>query len=180
MIGPLPGLAHGVIERSGKVIVEPRNIENGEVGDVDCVRLAGIGTLILEQGEGVSLAVEAEDNILPHVKMAVSDGVLTLSIETGEAYAIHPTKPILYRLKLEDVEGLELTGAGSIQAQDIHMALHPSLRPLPASAASPEQALSKRIPRRSSERTGLAVVDDWDLGLIAAADGSGWPTGSRV
>ena len=120
-ISPLPGLAHGVIEGSGKVVVEPRNIGDGDGADFDRLRLSGVGKLILEQGKSVSLTVEAEDNILPYIRTVVGDGVLTLSIENGDADAIRPTKPILYRLTLDDVEGIEITGAGSVQARDIHL-----------------------------------------------------------
>jgi hypothetical protein len=47
------------VSGSGELVREER-----EIGDFDAIRLSGIGTLIVEQGGGTELTIEADDNLL--------------------------------------------------------------------------------------------------------------------
>lgn len=60
------------------------------------VTFSGIGTLNIKQTGVESLAVSADDNVLPLLTSTVSNGMLTLGVESG--HSINPAKPIVYTL----------------------------------------------------------------------------------
>lgn len=100
---------------SGTLVAESR-----EVRDFDCVCLTGSGRLFITQSEQESLTIEAEDNIMPHIRAEVKGRRLFLGLERGaSSRTIRPTKPIIFTLTMKDVAGLELTGSGSIEAPSI-------------------------------------------------------------
>ena len=87
----------------------------GEVRDVrdfQEVALEGVGTLIIEQGDTESLSIEAEPRVLRRIETEVANGRLTIrpdrSFETRE--------PITYYLTVEQLNSIELAGAGRIEA----------------------------------------------------------------
>jgi len=86
--------------------------EARDVRDFQEVALEGVGTLVIEQGETESLSIEAEPRVLRRIETAVSNGRLTIrpdrSFETRE--------PITYYLTVRQLSGIELSGAGQIQA----------------------------------------------------------------
>ena len=81
------------------------------------VELSGVGTLNIAQTGTESLAISAEDNLLPLLTSTVSDGTLTLRVRQGDS--ISPTKPIVYTLSVKHLDGVQLSGAGAINAVDI-------------------------------------------------------------
>lgn len=90
----------------------------GEVRDVrdfQEVSLEGVGTLIIEQGDTESLTIEAEPRVLNRIETVVRDGKLIIrpdrSFETRE--------PITYFLTVEELSGIELAGAGRIEASQL-------------------------------------------------------------
>ncbi|HEV8589881.1 MAG TPA: head GIN domain-containing protein [Pyrinomonadaceae bacterium] len=60
-----------------------------------------------------SFEIEGDDNILPIIKTEVRDGVLHINNENG----YNPTKPLVIRIAVSDLEQISSTGAG-----DIHIA----------------------------------------------------------
>ena len=80
------------------------------------VTLNGTGNLTIEQTGSESLAIEAEDNVLPHIQTDVRNNRLT--IETDHTTPT-PTSPINYELTVKDLSVLELRGAGSIDASGV-------------------------------------------------------------
>jgi hypothetical protein len=102
-------LLSGCTRGSGVVISEER-----PVASFTQVEVAGIGEIILSQGETESLLIEAEDNIMPTLLSEVSEGVLRLTIERGAS--ISPTKPIRYRVVVKDMSAVRLSGATSLTA----------------------------------------------------------------
>jgi hypothetical protein len=99
---------------SGRVITETRS-----VGQFNEVHMASFGVLIIKQGEAEALVVEAEDNILPKIKTEVAQGRLVIGTHDDSVEAIRPTKPVTYRLTVKNLNGVELTGVGSVEATNI-------------------------------------------------------------
>ncbi|UCC64765.1 MAG: DUF2807 domain-containing protein, partial [Anaerolineae bacterium] len=73
------------VRGSGRMATESR-----EVGDFDRVSLTSSGEVILIQGDGRSLTVETDDNVMQHVTTRVSGGTLTLGTEIG--VLVRPTR----------------------------------------------------------------------------------------
>jgi len=100
--------APAVVRGSGKLAEETR-----PVSGFHAVNLATIGELEIEFGEEEALRLKAEDNLLPHFKTTVVDGVLT--IETTEATGIEPTRPVKFFLTVKELDSLEASSLGDIR-----------------------------------------------------------------
>lgn len=81
------------------------------------VQLTGAGILNIAQTGTESLTISAEDNLLPLLTSDVSDGTLTLSVKQGQS--ITPTKPITYTLTVKQLNAINLSGAGAVNAVNI-------------------------------------------------------------
>jgi Putative auto-transporter adhesin, head GIN domain len=92
---------------SGNVVSEPR-----PVAGVNLVRLRGSGNLVVEQTGAESLTIEAEDNILPLLRSDVENGVLILGLRPGVGIVTH--QPIVFKLTVKQLTGLDASGSGSI------------------------------------------------------------------
>jgi len=102
-------------EGSGVLVTEQR-----DVSGFDRVSFEGFGTLIITQGSEESLIIEAEDNILPRIETKVRGGTLQISFDTNRWQDIvRPTKSITYTLTVITLDGIALSGAGSIEASGI-------------------------------------------------------------
>jgi predicted small secreted protein len=101
------------VRGSGNVVSQERQVE-----DFERVTLSGVGTLYISQGDENSLTIEAEDNILALIESEVRGDTLEIGL-TDWRFAIHPTMPIRYYLTLTDLTGLELSGAGRIDVDEI-------------------------------------------------------------
>lgn len=93
---------------SGNVVQEVRPIG----GSIRGVVLSSEGTVRIEPGQGESLLVWAEDNLLPHIVTEVQAGILVISSDQP----FHATRPIEFRLTVRSLELAELTGSGRILA----------------------------------------------------------------
>lgn len=102
-------------EGSGVLVTEQR-----DVSGFDRVSFEGFGTLIITQGSEESLTIEAEDNILPRIETRVRGGTLEIGFDTTRWQDIvRPTKSITYTLTVITLDGIALSGAGSIEAKGI-------------------------------------------------------------
>ena len=101
------------VRGSGNVVSQDRPVD-----DFDRVTLSGVGTLYISQGEEVSLTIEAESNIQPLLEAEVRGNTLEIGMKDWR-HAIHPTMPIRYYLIVTNLEGLELSGAGRIDTDEI-------------------------------------------------------------
>ncbi|MGD8856573.1 MAG: DUF2807 domain-containing protein, partial [Chloroflexota bacterium] len=101
---------------SGNVITEER-----EVSGFDKVRVDGSGNVEIVQGDGESLVIEAEDNIMSSIESRVEDGVLILSEKPNINTLL--TKPIRYTVSMIDVAGLEIDGSGDINADSLDVSI---------------------------------------------------------
>jgi Putative auto-transporter adhesin, head GIN domain len=98
-------------ETSG-VRSEPR-----DVSGFDEVELRGVGNLSIEQADNDSLTVEAEEDVLPKIRTEVENSRLTIGPEPNTT--INKTKPINYRLAVKDLNALEVSGSGDVEAEGI-------------------------------------------------------------
>ena len=102
-------------EGSGVLVTEQR-----DVSGFDRVSFEGFGTLIITHGSKESLTIEAEDNILPRIETNVRGGTLEIGFDTDRWQDIvRPTKSITYTLTVITLDGIALSGAGSIEARGI-------------------------------------------------------------
>ena len=94
--------------------------EQRDVSGFDRVSFEGFGTLIITRGSEESLTIEAEDNILPKIETRVRGNTLEIGFDTNRWQDIvRPTEPILFTLSVIKLDGIVLSGAGSIEASGI-------------------------------------------------------------
>ena len=99
-----------VVNGSGRLATETR-----QVSGFTQIELSGIGEVTVEQGDAESLTIEADDNVLPKLTSQVSGSTLKLGKKRGTT--VRTKNPIRYRVTLKDLTGLDVSGAGSVQAQ---------------------------------------------------------------
>lgn len=100
------------IRGSGNVVEE-----NREVRGITGVELATTGTLHIEIGERESLRIEAEDNLLEYIETRVRGK--TLVIDTSNDANLRTTRPINYYLTVTDLDTIEISSSGDIEAPDL-------------------------------------------------------------
>jgi len=108
------GLGFKKIIGSGNVIEKKVNVSN-----FNKISLAGMGNLIIEQGDEESLKIEAEDNILDKIIVQTKNEILDISY--GKAlwnfFRVKPTKKINYHIKLKNLNEIKITGSGSATSE---------------------------------------------------------------
>ncbi len=107
----LPSLACGAfasssVNGSGKIVTQTVDVSN-----FDRVSLDGSGDVYIEQGETENLTIETDDNILPWLDTRVKANELVLSMKPGQN--INPSRDIVYRLTVKDLNGISLQGSGN-------------------------------------------------------------------
>ena len=104
----------------GDTLSETNNVtsEARDVSGFNEVELKGVGNLSLEQTGSESLTVEAEEDVLPKIRTEVENKRLIISPERNTS--INTTKPINYKLTVKDLNTLEVSGSGDVEAEDIN------------------------------------------------------------
>jgi len=95
------------IRGSGKVTRVQRDVSGFRE-----VRFTSVGEVTLDQSGSESLEIEAEENLLPYMRIEVQGGRLLIGTERGVSLA--PTTTIRYRLTVKEIEAIELSGSGKI------------------------------------------------------------------
>jgi hypothetical protein len=111
--GPRLGFGRRV-RGSGDVVREERR-----VSDFDHVSLTGIGRVVLTQGESESLTVETDDNILPYIRTEVRGRTLVLGFNKRATGRSMDPSELTFHLQVREVSGLDLTGAGTLEADSL-------------------------------------------------------------
>lgn len=98
--------------------------EAREVQDFQSVSLQGVGTLLITQGENESLTIVAEPKVLKRIETEVRRG--TLSIRPARSF--NTREAITYHLMVKQLNGIELSGAGVVEAaaltsDELHLTL---------------------------------------------------------
>ncbi|CAN5875280.1 MAG: DUF2807 domain-containing protein [Gemmatimonadetes bacterium] len=91
--------------------------ETREVSGFTGVELATVGTVHIVQGSREELRIEAEENLLPHLRTRVEGRLLR--IETTNNVNLQPTRPVRYYLTVRDLDRATLSGSGSIQVEEL-------------------------------------------------------------
>lgn len=111
----LTGCGVTIVNGSGKSITQARPVANFQY-----VSLEGLGDISIIQSGTESLTIEAEDNVMPLIKTEVKNGVLTIRFDQKDwKDVIRPTKPVKFALGVKALNGVELSGAGNIQAPSL-------------------------------------------------------------
>jgi hypothetical protein len=92
---------------NGDVISQERSVSG-----IDEVSLFGMGNVEITTGSTESLTIEAESNLMDYLTSDVVNG--TLELKTRDFVNLHPTKNIVYHLKVKSLNGLEILGSGNI------------------------------------------------------------------
>ncbi len=101
-----------IVRGSGDLITESRSVSN-----FDSIDLSGSGEVIITQGDGESLTIETDDNVMEHVKAEVSGGTLKLGYEEG-LNLISPTQ-LIFTVGVDNLTGLKISGSGDIESDMI-------------------------------------------------------------
>jgi hypothetical protein len=91
--------------------------ENRTVSGFTAVQLSGIGDVQVQQGGSDSLAVSAEDNLLPLLTSDVVDNVLRLGVKDGTR--IDNRQLITFQVTVRQLTGLDVAGSGSQKATNV-------------------------------------------------------------
>ncbi|MDX1378327.1 MAG: head GIN domain-containing protein [Anaerolineales bacterium] len=95
---------------SGDIVTETMDVQG-----FNRVVFSGAGELMLSQGDEEMVAVAADDNLIKHIKVEVRDGTLYIS----HRETISPSQPILIRVSVREIRGLELAGIIEAEANSI-------------------------------------------------------------
>jgi hypothetical protein len=106
------GGSQTTVEGSGTGAAEAR-----DVSDFRSVSFALPGTLLLEQGEAMSVRIEGDDNLLPHIVTRVRNGDLQIGPE--ENTQLVPRTPIRVYVSAPIIEAIQHAGTGSVEAPNL-------------------------------------------------------------
>jgi Putative auto-transporter adhesin, head GIN domain len=104
--------ACSVTKGSGKVVSQTRKVTG-----FTKVELSGSGELTIEKTGVESLTISVEDNLLPQLTSEVSGDTLTLGTKPNTT--VVPTKPITYSLTVKDLNGIAVSGSGSVRVSNL-------------------------------------------------------------
>src|SRR5262245_21825765 len=108
----LSSCGFGGIRGSGNVITESR-----EVSGFTAVSFGGSGQLVIEQSGAESLTITADDNLLPYLTSEVQGH--TLRLETKDRTSVDPTRPIVYKLSVKNLDDIQVAGEAKVEAKGI-------------------------------------------------------------
>lgn len=97
---------------SGRLATESRPVQ-----DFTAVAVSAGGHLIIEQTGLESLEVTAEDNVLPLVRSETRNGRLVLGFPPDVSVTV--TRPILFRLTVRELTGIEASGASRVELRGL-------------------------------------------------------------
>ena len=100
------------INGSGTVVTEER-----DVADFTSVDMQSIGDLTIVQGNEESLTISADENLMRYITTRVVNGTLEIGMEPN--ISVNPSRTIQYQLVMKNVEGIELSGFGNIDSEEL-------------------------------------------------------------
>lgn len=90
--------------------------KNVDVENFNRVVFSGSGELILSQGDEEMVAVAADDNLIKHIYVEVREETLYI----WHRETISPSHPILIRVNVKEITGLELSGIVNADVSELH------------------------------------------------------------
>ena len=100
------------VDGSGTIITETR-----DVSDFDGVIIQGSGVVTIDVTGAASLAITADDNLLPLLTSEVQEQTLELSIE--EDTSIDPSEPIRYDITVPTFGGISVVGSADVVVTNV-------------------------------------------------------------
>lgn len=100
------------VRGSGEVVEEER-----QVSGFSEIKLAGVGTVYVELGASERLLIEAEDNLLEYLETEVRGDRLEIGVQ--DRINLRPKKPINFYLTVKELDALDISGSGRIEAPKI-------------------------------------------------------------
>ena len=97
----------------------PTNVasESRNVSGFEKVQLRGIGNLSIQQTDNESLTVGAGEDIVPKIRTEVVNNRLIIGPKSNTS--VLTTEPITYKLTVKDLDALEVSGSGNVEAEGI-------------------------------------------------------------
>ncbi|MDQ3472674.1 MAG: DUF2807 domain-containing protein [Acidobacteriota bacterium] len=92
-----------------------RQREKREVTAFNSISTEGAYQIEVVSQQGLSLEIEADDNILPLIKTDVSNGVLR--IKNSRGYSVN--RPVVVKIGTPNIEGISASGAGTIEVSGL-------------------------------------------------------------
>ncbi len=89
--------------------------EQRPVANFNRIALSGYGEIILTQGEAESLTIETEPETLEKLRSEVRDGTLVLEFTNWWNWIFSSKPPIKYYISVRQLEGVTISGSGSLQ-----------------------------------------------------------------
>jgi hypothetical protein len=102
------------VRGSGNVIEEERT-----VGSFEEVGFGTVGSLIVELGDQERLLIEAEENLMEYIEVDIRGDTLEIGMTPG--VVIVPTEGVHFYLTVVNLEGVSLSGLGSIELPDLEV-----------------------------------------------------------
>jgi hypothetical protein len=163
----------GSVQGSGTVSSQSR-----EVADFDSIVVNFPVEITILQGNVTSLAVEAEDNILPQIATRVSGKTLTIENRQAEwTHRVNPTRPVRLRITVKDLQRVDFPSAGTLRVEkytadqlDISISGAGSINLTDLTANSLSVNLSGAGNITASGKVGSLKMDISGLGSFRGAD----------
>jgi hypothetical protein len=94
--------------------------EQREVSPFNRIDFRGIGRVIITQGAEQSVSVTASEAVMSRVRTEVRDGVLIVTLRwwLGMFWRIGELKTLEVRLTVEELAGLKVSGAGTVESRE--------------------------------------------------------------
>ena len=87
------------------------------VSDFNAVELAGIGRLIITQGQENSLTITAEENLLDYIESKITGSNLYLGVK--DQINLRPSQDIVFDLTVKDLRRLSTSGLGQVEIGEL-------------------------------------------------------------
>ena len=107
----------GGIEGSGNIQTEPR-----DTGAFQAISIEYSGAeIIVQQGDKVTVELEADDNLLPQLSTEVLSETLTIkNVETDWKNTVNPSKPVKINITVRDLSEIILSApVGDLKVNDL-------------------------------------------------------------
>lgn len=100
------------ITGSGQVVTESR-----PVSEFDGLAVNGAGRVFVDQTGTESLAITADDNVLPYIETQVREGKLWIRFQPN--VAVRNLKDLTFRLTVKNLNSIDLDGAVALEGKHI-------------------------------------------------------------
>lgn len=99
------------VKGNGNITTETRTVSN-----FDQIKVSGSFDVTLLKGDEGTITIEASENLMEAIETDVKDGVLKIRYKSG--WNIRSYKKVHITVTFEDLEGVSLSGSGSVISED--------------------------------------------------------------